>query len=238
MRVRAAIEGNLEAYLKGEQDELARTITGAVRTRADDLKKDLRGQVRRNFRRTPRAGRKLGQNLEKATRSRHYPGRRASMGAASLVYIPWSKIGAHIDGARINAPAGRWLALPTKEADKLGLSRADEDRGTMGRHSAGSLARTARVGSGLGRFGKRLRFIPIDRSTGLLGLDLGAATGAGLKVRGKTVRGRSGRRVKRRFVPLFVLVKRVRLQPRLDVDGPAARALDRLWRDLAEELGG
>lgn len=145
----------------------------------------------------------LGRRLARTIRSQPYPKGQPSLNAAALV---WSQapvvIGAHDTGPLIRSQNGFWLAIPTPAAGK-------STRG--GRISPGEWER---------RRGLRLRFI-YRRSGASLLVAEGRLNSRGLGVasRAKTGRGLT-------TVPIFLLVRQVKLRKRLDLDRAAKLAQD------------
>ncbi|XHC03936.1 DUF6441 family protein [Seohaeicola saemankumensis] len=145
----------------------------------------------------------LGARLSRTIRSELYPKGQPSLNAAALV---WSNapviLGAHDTGPLICSKEGFWLAIPTAAAGKSA-------RG--GRISPGEWER---------RRGMRLRFIYRRSGPSLLVAE-GKLNSRGLGVasRAKTSRGLT-------TVPIFLLVRQVKLRKRLDLDRSAKAAQD------------
>jgi hypothetical protein len=145
----------------------------------------------------------LGARLSRTIRSELYPKGQPSLNAAALV---WSKapvvVGAHDAGPLIRSKDGFWLAIPTSAAGKSA-------RG--GRISPGEWER---------RRGLRLRFIYRRSGPSLLVAEGRLNTrGLGVASRSKTGRGLT-------TVPIFLLVRQVKLRKRLDLDRAAKAAQD------------
>ncbi len=235
------IGGNLSAYLKefaGEGRDLAIAITKATHARGRELRDALRAQVRANFSRTPtswRMGSARGQNLEKAVRHRTYPSSRATLGPASLVYIPWRLAEMFTGATTISAAGGKWLAIPTQEAVKRGFAAAEENRGARGKFDVGSRSRMSRIDKAIRWFGEdgvRLHFVRTGPNRAIIGID--ADDAATLNVKGARKRvGPKGARRRTRLVPLFILVRQVTLRQRLDIDALAEAAMGNLHSDIA-----
>jgi hypothetical protein len=145
----------------------------------------------------------LGSRLANSIRLASFPKSGDSLNAAALV---WSKtpgiIGAHDTGPLIRSKDGFWLAIPTPAAGK-------STRG--GRTTPGEWER---------RTGLRLRFIYRRRGPSLL-----VAEGR-LNSKGRAVgsRAKTGRGLT--TVPIFLLVRQVKLPKRLDLARDAERAVD------------
>jgi hypothetical protein len=143
--------------------------------------------------------------LARSIRSEQYPKGKPSLNAAALV---WSKatviIGAHDTGPLIQSKSGLWLAIPTPAAGKSA-------RG--GRISPGEWER---------RNGLRLRFIYRRQGPSLL-----VAEGR-LNTKGRAMasRAKSGRGLA--SVPIFLLVRQVKLSKRLDLMRAAETAVDQI----------
>ena len=145
----------------------------------------------------------LGARLSRTIRSELYPKGQPSLNAASLI---WSKapviVGAHDQGALIRSRNGFWLAIPTPAAGKSA-------RG--GRISPGEWER---------RRGLRLRFIYRRSGPSLLVAEGRLNTrGLGVASGSKSGRGMA-------TVPIFLLVRQVKLRKRLDQDRAAKAAQD------------
>ena len=147
----------------------------------------------------------LGRRVGNSIRNQTYPKAGESLDAAALV---WSKapviIGAHDTGPLIRSKDGFWLAIPTEAAGKGA-------RG--GRITPGEWER---------RRGLRLRFIYRRRGPSLLVAE-GRLNNRGLGVasRSKTGRGKA-------TVPIFLLVRQVKLRKRLDLARDAKAAQERM----------
>ena len=145
----------------------------------------------------------LGARLSRTIRSELYPKGQPSLNAAALI---WSKapviLGAHDQGALIRSRNGFWLAIPTPAAGK-------SVRG--GRISPGEWER---------RHGLRLLFIYRRSGPSLLVAEGRLNTrGLGVASRSKTGRGLT-------TVPIFLLVRQVKLRKRLDLNRAAKAAQD------------
>lgn len=147
----------------------------------------------------------LGARLARTIRSEDYPKGRPSLNAAALV---WSNapviVGAHDTGPLIRSKTGLWLAIPTAAAGK-------STRG--GRITPAEWER---------RRGTPLRFIYRPRGPSLLVAE-GRLNSRGL---GVASRAKSGRGLA--SVPIFLLVRQVKLTKRLDLAKAADVALGRI----------
>jgi hypothetical protein len=147
----------------------------------------------------------LGARLARTIRSEDYPKGRPSLNAAALV---WSNapliVGAHDTGPLIRSKSGLWLAIPTAAAGK-------STRG--GRITPAEWER---------RRGTPLRFIYRSRGPSLLVAE-GRLNSRGL---GVASRAKSGRGLA--SVPIFLLVRQVKLSKRLDLMRAAETAVDQI----------
>ncbi|WP_287882874.1 MULTISPECIES: DUF6441 family protein [Paracoccus] len=145
----------------------------------------------------------LGLRLARTIRSQTYPKARPSLNAAALV---WSKapviISAHDTGPLIRSRGGLWLAIPTEAAGK-------------GRGGKRPTPREWEARTGL-----KLRLIPRRTGPSLL-----VAEGR-LNSRGRAVASRSKTGRGLTSVPIFLMVRQVRLRKRLDLARDAERAID------------
>jgi hypothetical protein len=143
----------------------------------------------------------LGRRLANTIRSQAFPKSCESLNAAALV---WSQapviVSAHDTGPLIRSKSGLWLAIPTAAAGK-------STRG--GRITPGEWER---------RRGLRLQFVYRKQGPSLLVAE-GRLNSRGLGVasRSKTGRGLA-------TVPIFLLVRQVKLAKRLDLARDAERA--------------
>lgn len=196
MRVQAALQGNLEGYMRAELDASRTAVTRAMRRASDGLKRDWRGQILE-------AG--LGQRVANTIRSRVYPQGRTSRGAAGLVYSKASHIvGAFDRGVTIRSKAGFFLAIPTKDAGR------------------GPNNRKITPGLWEQRHGIRLTFIYRRGGPSLLVATLRARRGqrGGFAAPSATAL-RTGRGLA--TVPIFILLPQTTLSKRLDLDRDVAK---------------
>lgn len=145
----------------------------------------------------------LGPRLARTIRAQTYPKARNSLNAAALV---WSKapviISAHDTGPLIRSRGGLWLAIPTEAAGK-------------GRGGKSPTPREWEARTGL-----ELRFIPRRRGPSLL-----IAEGR-LNTKGRAVASRSKTGRGLTSVPIFLMIRQVRLRKRLDLAREAEQAVD------------
>lgn len=221
MRLRAAIRGDLRRMMENERRNLAVGIKAGVREETDTLKDDYRKL-------TAAAG--LPAGLQRAWRSRIYP-KGASANAAGYVFSKAPRIhAAFATGGEIRARNGRFLVVPLPVAIRLGLHRSMErSRGSRPR-------RWSNVAAALDRFGA-LRMVKLSGGRFFLVADNVTSTGR----RSRTRRTREGLEFspiggRRVSMPLFLLVPRVRLGKRLDLDKPARSALGRLASTIVKHI--
>jgi len=199
VRLDIEISGDLDRLMASEIRAGARAVKGGVAQAAGELKANWRAQI-------VSAG--LGAGLSKTVRSEVYPPGRPSMNAAAMVYTKSPKIiAAHETGATIRARDGIWLAIPTPAAGKARGGK----RLTPGEWQFQS--------------GKLLRFVPTGPGRAVLVAD-------GVRTRrstGKAVPDRR-RNLKRQTtpVPIFILVRQVKLPKRLNLIAAGVAAQARL----------
>ena len=144
----------------------------------------------------------LGQRLANTVRSQTYPKGRNSLDAAALV---WSNapviIGAHDTGPLIRSGNGFWLAIPLPAAGKAQGGK----RITPGMWEQ--------------KTGLRLRFVYRSRGPGLL-----VADAVRLNTRGQAAVSKSKTGKGQVTVPIFLLVRQVKMPKRLDLARDAERA--------------
>ena len=147
----------------------------------------------------------LGARLARTIRSEAYPKGQPSLNAVVLV---WSNapviVGAHASGPLIRSKSGLWLAIPTAAAGK-------SSRG--GRITPSEWER---------RRGLSLRFIYRARGPSLLVAE-GRLNSRGLGVASRAKSGRG-----RATMPIFLLVRQVKLAKRLDLAKAAEVAVGRI----------
>lgn len=215
MRVRAKVDNFGDVMTELEED-VATSITKAMGEATLLLKRDLADDVQA-------AG--LGNRLGKTWRSQVYPQSGNSLDPAGWV---WTKAPLLIDvfdrGTTIRGRDGLWLAIPTPNAGKrapvAGAPAFGARQGKTARVTPGGFER---------RTGLKLRFVYQHNKPSLLVVDaakrdaLGRAARYQPKGRGSKLYGPSGQ-----TIVVFILVRQVRLNKRLNVEAIAARAADRL----------
>ena len=194
MRIRAELEGDLDAWIAAELAAAENAVTAGVR--GADLKDRWRGQI---------TGAGLGARLARTIRQRDFPAREPSLKAASLVYSRAATIVHALDaGVTIRSKHGFFLAIPTAAA---------EVRGPGGKRiTSGGWER---------RTGMRLRFVYRRRGPSLLVADGARLNSAGLARAKQGRRRRDGILTGAQTVPIFLLVPQVSLRKRLDLDREA-----------------
>lgn len=193
MRITASVDsGAVQAALADDQSTLARDLRRGMDAAAAAVQADLRGRTRA-------AG--LGPGLEKAWKSRSYGGSK-TLHPTALVYGESEVLfPVFSEGATIVPRKGRFLAIPTKEAEAMGFATTNVNRAGKG---TGSIPRRlSMVTLAIERLGaKNIRFVPAKR---------------GRMVVIYSQRGKN--------TPLFVLVPQVRLKAVLDIEA-ARKAAD------------
>lgn len=193
MRIRAELEGDLDAWIAAELAAAEKGVTAGVRAAAARLKDRWRGQI---------TGAGLGPRLARTIRQRDFPAAEPSLKAASLVYSRAATIVHAFDhGVTIRSKHGFFLAIPTAAAGVRGLGGK--------RITPGGWER---------RTGMRLRFIYRRRGPSLLVADDARLSGAGLAHAKRGRRRRDGILTGAQTVPIFLLVPQVSLRKRLDLD--------------------
>ncbi len=201
--------GDIAADLRREGEAILKMIGEHAGAHAAAFKATARGEVRRAFRPTSRANRKIGQNVEKTIGGRAFRNRDGSTVGFAWWSFKWGRVfrkGATIRGRK-------FLAIPLPAAEKLGLARADEARGEFGRFSSGSGVRRARVGLVAARFGTP-HLIRLKGGNFMLAIDRDAARSAGVR-KGRSFKLGRGRAAQR-LTPLFLFLRQVTIKPKLD----------------------
>jgi hypothetical protein len=213
MRLGSALEGNLTEVLARERGDLADRLRAGVTEASTALKQELRGQV---------TGAGMGERLARTWQDKIYPARhKQTLGPAALVYSKAPEIVRAFDeGMTIRSRDGFFLAVPTEAAG----------RGSGGkRRTPGEWER---------RHGQRLRLVYRQGAPSLLVADNARLDGRGI-ARANVTRARAGAytRLKgRTTVPIFILLPQVTLPKVLDVARAEKRALDSLYRTVAQAV--
>lgn len=228
--VSARVDGDLRAVLREVQDDASDALREGVGIATGRLQGDLRTQTRA-------AG--LGEGLTKAWQAELYP-RRAStktLHPAGLVYSKAVVLhDAFVAGATITARRGRYLVIPTREAEAMGFATTTEGRG--GKYIAfNRLRRAAQYRAAIAKLGaENIRDIPLPNGRRLIVYRVPDGRGKGRVFRGPRLTRVGFRRGQ--DVPLFIMVPQVRLAPRLDFDAAVARAENILVRAVDVSLAG
>lgn len=217
MRITSTVTAGFGAPVAAVRDQLAAGVTDLVDRETFGMRDALRGEAERNFRRVSGGSR----SVAKAIRARTYPdGTKTSLGPAGVVTIPWRLAEVFTDGVTIQ---GRpWLAIPTYEAQRLGLVSVQNRR------------RTSDVKAAIAKYGDRLHMIR-DGANIVLAIEAGDYTGR--RKLGSSFTDRRGRSRARTLVVLFTLVRRVALRPRLSPESVLDAAAGRVAAGIAQ-LGG
>lgn len=246
MRIGAFITGSLRKEMEAEVRATAQALRRGVTKAGREVQAQLRNQVKQ-------AGFKDGgRSIANAWRLGVYPAAGQAPDTfkpASLVYTQAPKIVEAFDsGASITAKSGRYLAFPTgynaiagrRNAGSRGGLRVTPDQMKAARKEAFILRSKSnpevllwclrvRAASGYSRTGRRSRrlrlFVGPNNAEVLTGKRKGQQAAA------KEVLSQG-------FVPMFILVRRVTLRKRLNVQQVRAQAPGILARSLVAELRG
>ena len=203
MKIGASIDGDLAAIATEILQEAEAAVTRGIFAAGRGLRDDWRGQVRASG---------LGSRLANTVRQADFPRSGTSLRAASLV---WTKapdiLHAFNGGVLIRGKDGLWLALPLPAAGLTGLGR---QRVTPLRWEQ--------------RTGMRLRFVYRRNGPSLLVADDARLNSRGLAAAKGGRRRRDGVLTGAQTVPVFLLVRQVKMPKRLDLDGLARAATARL----------
>ncbi|MCX8003367.1 MAG: DUF6441 family protein [Burkholderiaceae bacterium] len=210
-------------------------VTAGIRGATAELKTTLRAQVRANF---------LSRKLPTTWKDKNFPERGQSLRAAGKVFSQAPIIiDAYTQARSIRGRRGQRLAIPT------GWNAA---RGRRGRGEAGVRITTAQMAANPSAFVVRTKARP-DVLLWCLPVEQGAArvsargrrsralvAGGVVEIATGKQRGRRSRMevLKQGFVPMFILLREVRLAKRVDLDGPIRatsasipRRIVAAWRD-------
>lgn len=203
MKIGAIIDGDLAAIANEILHEAEAAVTRGVFAAGRGLRDDWRGQVRASG---------LGSRLANSVRQADFPRSGSSLRAASLV---WTKapdiLHAFDGGVLIRGKEGLWLAIPLPAAGVTGLGR---QRITPWRWEQ--------------RTGMRLRFVYRRNGPSLLVADDSRLNSRGLAAAKGGRRRRDGVLTGAQTVPVFLLVRQVKMPKRLDLDGLSREATARL----------
>ncbi len=203
MKIGATIDGDLAAIVTEILQEVEAAVTRGVFAAGRGLRDDWRGQVR---------GAGLGSRLANSVRQADFPRSGTSLRAASLVWTKAPDIMHAFDGGvLIRGKDGLWLAIPLPAAGVTGLGR---QRITPGRWEQ--------------RTGMRLRFVYRLNGPSLLVADDARLSSRGLAAVKGGRRRRDSVLTGAQTVPVFLLLRQVKMPKRLDLDGLAQEALMQL----------
>ena len=212
-------------------------VTAGIRGATADLKNTLRAQIRSNF---------ASRSLPTSWQQLDFPKRGQSLRAAGRVFsrVPVI-IDAYAQARTVRGRRGQRLAIPT------GWNSV---RGRRGRSEGGVRITTAQMAANPSSFVVRAKARP-DVLLWCLPVAQGEArvsargrrsraliAGGAIQVATGKDRGRLRRReaLKQGFVPMFILLREVRLARRIDLDGPIRatsaaipRRIVAAWRDGA-----
>lgn len=233
MRVTSKLSGTFEEILDDQTSELSKVLRAGMDRASDIVQADLRSRTR---------AARLGNGLEKAWRKQLYPrSPKKTLHPAALVYSNATFLHrVFIEGAIIQAKNGRYLAIPTKEAELMGFARTDVSR-KGGPIAAGQLRRASQVSKAIEELGEHnIRFIPLSQGRFLIVYDPKSGNIREKRARPKVARPHRGTRKRPRVkgIPLFFLIPQVRLRSRIDFDSVEQNADNVLATEISNALGG
>ncbi len=227
--VTARVEGDPRAIFDEARKDIADAFRSGVVHTAGQVQTDLRTQTRA-------AG--LGRGLENAWRSEVYPRSPATKTLRPAGQVFSRAVVLHdvfTMGATITARRGRYLVIPTKEAEAMGFATSRTGRGG-GAVPFGQLHRAARYRAAIDKLGaENIRDIPLPNGRRLIVYQVPQGRGAGRVFRGPRLTRVGFRRGQ--DVPLFLLVPQVRIARRLDLDAATLRAETTFVRALDVSIG-
>ncbi|KJV10743.1 hypothetical protein VZ95_02820 [Elstera litoralis] len=200
MSLNLELEAQIKARMEKHKKRLKRYMTLAA-TEAGAWTRDELQRQAASFMHKGRSSAGT-QDPIRSIRLTIYPKSGDSLGAAAEIRFAANWWRAHIEGPEvITAAGGRWMAIPLPAAIDMGLDRTRGDRGAGMR-----LSKRANIP-------KNLRFVPFDGGRRALLVMDALVTKAG-----KTRRLGAGKSSQRgASIPLFLLVRSVRLPKRIDV---------------------
>jgi hypothetical protein len=242
MRFGSALEGNLEEFMGAELAAQRRAITRAVKEASEEIKTGWRAQIRR-------AG--LSTRLANAVRAETYPRGRLSRGAAGLVFVRAGKqgqIGSAVaalqnlsQGAVITpGGGGRYLAIPTG----YNLRQGQRQAGRQGRVivtpekmlADKKMTFTIRVANGALMWCIRLTTAYAKSRNGRVQTRVFRGNNHDRQLLGSGRRKRVAQMQKQGWLPMFLLVPKVQIARRLDLDAVTQRAFASLPAKLLQHL--
>jgi len=218
MKIGVQLVGRIEDVIDVQAGALSDALRSAITTASTQLRDELRSQVRA-------AG--LGSGLEKAWRSQVYPQRRVrTFRPAALVYSKAQLLHqVFAEGATIRASRARFLVIPTKAGEALGLGQVRSSR-KGGAIPGRATRRYADLGTFADRIGAEVTSVARAGSNG----GDGSSHRRGVVARIVLHPGKGGSLVAVLYrrggdpVAIATLKPMVRLAKRLDIDGAARRA--------------
>lgn len=219
-----AVRGDLRKVLDEERKGLAAAVTRGVEAAGVALRDDLRSQVRA-------AG--LGDRVAKAIRAQRYPKGGNSLRAAAQIFSRLVRkdprygtidvLDAFSRARIIAGREGQWLAIPTDAARQIvGVRRSRRDLTPVNVEAA---------------INQDLVFVrdPNSRTRAFLVIAEGRVSRAG-RIRAGFAGKRSKATTDVRNVVVFILVRQVRMQPKIDLTSAAVRAETDLQRRVRAEI--
>ena len=199
MKMTVQVDGDVNALTRQKRRAAERAVTDAIHDAGYDVQMNWRGQV---------TGAGLGQRLANTIRRKDYPEAGVSINPAVFVYARTKTdiLGSHDAGSIIRAKNGVFLAIPLPAA---------------GRNSRGG-----RWTPGTWQFknGVRLRFVKTPRGGLLVADDFRLTKGREIGIRKRGKRRRDGILTGAASVPIFALVRQVKMPKRLNLY-PAAKQI-------------
>ncbi len=220
MKCTLTIKGDAASMFKAMQGTMSAAATGAMKVVAAGAKDDIRHDVASEFKKTPAAGRRNGQNFLKTFQDRVYPDRKGktSLTPAALIFGKAAFVGVFEDGPIVISGSKR-LAIPLPAARRLGLDRGKRDD----RNTASTYAKASQTDRIKGIFGCD----PIVFRKGskvYLGVPAAAAIKKGIKV------------PKKGPLPLFLLLPSVTVPKKLHFQETIARWAGKLQEAYDAEV--
>ena len=210
MKFSTDILGDMEANFKREERETEKALYSAMREASTGARKEWRAQI-------VQAG--LGNKLTRSVRSRAY--KNEGLSPAAVVWSKAYKIMRAFDkGTIIRAKKSRFLAIPTKNAPKKGMSMA----------SGAFTAKISPANFPEHKYGK-LNFVPAHGSRPAMLVVYNARRSHSRKHKGRYRVVKASDAAKRKgnahTVVMFILIPQARIKKRLDIERVANRWLAR-----------
>jgi hypothetical protein len=211
MKMTVQIEGDVNALTRQTYLAAERAVTGTIREAGAQVQANWRGQV---------TGAGLGQRLANAIRRKNYPEGGQSIKAAAWLYVRTKTdiLGSHNDGSIIRARNGVFLAIPLPAA---------------GRNNRGGRWTPA---TWQFRNGVRLRFVKTPRGGLLVADDFRLTPGRGIGIRKRGKRRKDGMLTGAASVPIFALVRQVKMPKRLNLYPAAQQIASRVPSAIAAKF--